>query len=110
MVVLVIDYIGVAIRKFEGYSPISIYPNRPAQWFEAFELMESKSRDVHIVNDPGRVQSCKLHTEAILMLWLDAGSSAPQEELLNSLVLERFDHVQILACCASRNNRRITPG
>ena len=109
MVVLVIDYIGVAIRKFEGYSPISIYPNRPAQWLETFELVEPKSRDVHIVNGPGGVQSCKLYSEPTLMLWLDAGSSAPQEELLNSLVLERFDHIRILACCAARNNSRITP-
>src|SRR5690554_262709 len=38
------------------------------------------------------------------MGWLYAGRTARFEELAKPFVLERFDHLLSLACCATRNN------
>jgi hypothetical protein len=41
------------------------------------------------------------------MFGLDAGLTACLVVALQTFVLERLDHLQSIACCASRNNRRI---
>lgn len=107
MVVLVVQYVRIAISEFEGQPPISADLNRPAVPGPPFERMQPVTRHVHIIDHPRSIQGRQLQTKSSGMFGLDAGLTACLVVALQTFVLERLDHRQSIARCASRYNFNI---
>ncbi len=66
--------------------------------------MESKAWQAHVVNSLRCVQGSQLHSQPCGMIGLDAGQASNFKEPLQTFVLERFNHREIVACCATHGN------
>ena len=58
----------------------------------AFERMQAKSGNIHILDHLRRIQGRQLHPQALAVTGLNAGNAAGLIESTQSLVPERLDH------------------
>jgi len=56
MIIFIINNFGISIFKAEGNTPISLYGYRIRFFSFAFQLVESKSWDLHILNSSGLIK------------------------------------------------------
>jgi hypothetical protein len=56
VIILVIQYVCVAIPKLKREAPVSAYGNGPKTFSVAFKRMQSKPWDIHILDRGRRIQ------------------------------------------------------
>lgn len=93
----------VSILELKGQPPVAAYPDRPAARQSAFERMESISRHVHILDCLGSIQRRQLQSKSSGVIGLNAALLPGFKEAPQSFVPARFDHLESIARCASRN-------
>jgi hypothetical protein len=93
----------VSILELKGEAPVSIYPNGPTAAIRSLQWMQPKSRNIHVINRLGSIQSGEQHPKPFGVCWLDSRGAPRLKELPETFVPERLNHMAMIACCASRN-------
>ena len=92
MIVLVVQYVRIAVPELKSQPPISADPNRPAVPGSPFERMQTVTRHVHIFDHPRRIQGRQLQTKSSSVFGLNTGLAASLVVALQAFVLERLNH------------------
>ena len=100
---IAIQLSGERPRHFDGRNAISgLTPLAPVS---TPQRVQTEPRDVHVLDDLGRIEGSQLHSQPLRMLRLASGQGTRLVEPPQSLVPERLDHDSSVPCCASRNKR-----
>ena len=104
MIILVIKNVNISFAELKSNSPIAIYADRPAPLFLTKKSMQTKSRNIQIVDNLSRIKRGKLKAQPFCMDRLHARNASRFKQLCKSFVLERFNHTAMITrCCVLRN-------
>ena len=94
MVIIVIDSICVAVNKFKKYWPITRYSYGVKAFFVAAQLMEKRTRVIHILYFTCGIKSIKNSFKPIGMFRLYSFIASCVKEILQVLMFKGFYHSQ----------------
>jgi hypothetical protein len=92
MVILIVHVYSIFALKSKGDPPISADPDSPCASPLAFELMQIKPRQTHILRGRRCVKPTQNQANSIRMRRLDSRTRTAKKEPLEATVLESSDH------------------
>lgn len=92
MVIIVIDNIGVAVNKLKKYAPIAGYFHGMKTLFVAAQLVERRTRVIHILYFTCGIKTIKDSFEPVGMLRLNSSPAPSVKKILQAFMLKRFYH------------------
>ncbi len=96
MVVLVIDFVGIAFFESKGDPPVTRDPDRPHSRALPHKLMKKQPWQIHVPRSGRYLKATENQPYASFMLSLDASTRSSLGESLESFVAESPNHLTIV--------------
>ena len=106
MVIFVMHNVGITIGKIECYAPIAADFYRPDPFAFAFQLVQCKTRQIHVLGRFGLIQVGQNQSQPIGVFYLNSRFAPGAIEPFQTLVREAPDHRSIVTHMVTFSNAR----